>query len=126
MSNDNTVFVIEDLRLELDLNDADDAENYEKAFKRMTEAHKELAEQSSELSAADKIRSTCRIYRELIDNIFGEGTSAKITSMQKNNARKHEEVVEALVEFVNVQAASNNARRNEFMAKYRPSGRRNV
>ena len=62
---------INGLNLELDLENADCMERYENAFEEMKKEENEVPKDGK---ASMRIRAYCRLFRNLYDNIFGEGT----------------------------------------------------
>lgn len=76
---------INDVELEeLDLLDADVAEKYEIALKRILEIEENPGEQ---LSLSSQIRKECTQVFNFFDDLYGEGTSKKIFG-EKTNLRE--------------------------------------
>ena len=117
----NTTWEINGLTFELDLDDALDMERYENAFKRLQEKAETLHKNAD--SASTKIKNTCTAYRNLIDDVFGDGTSAKIIPPDCWKLRNHEDMIASFMAFIEAQAATNKARVTAFTAKYKPVGR---
>lgn len=107
---------INGLSLELDLEDADCMERYENAFDRMKEEEQEIPKDGR---SSLRIRAYCRLFRNLYDNIFGEGTSEKIFKDIPDNTDAYDKIYFEFLEFVTAQKASAADTRNERMAKYR-------
>ncbi len=118
----NTVWEINGQSLELDLDDANDMERYETAFKKMSERSSAMGTKSN-VSASERIKETCEIYRNLINDIFGGGTAEKIVSPSCYKLRVHEEMVESFMDFAKTQTDINKARITNFVEKYKPAGR---
>ena len=67
---------INEVKLDIDFTDADFIERYEKKNKEVQEQIKELREKT--LSPAEGIRQECKIIKEFLDYVIGEGTSEKL------------------------------------------------
>lgn len=112
------IWEINGVSLELDMEEAETAENYQKAFKKFGENEKKL--KSSGNLTGEFIRDYCHMFRTLYDDIFGGGTSEKIFSGIKDNARKYDEVYINFLEFVRNQALKTAERKNAIVLKYSP------
>ena len=88
---------INDVELELDLMDADMADKYEKAYRKM---QKDVTNIPNNLSLAENIRKQCKLIFNFFDEVFGEGTSKKIFG-NKTNLRECIKAVETLIDHVN-------------------------
>ena len=109
---------INGVSLEFDIEDADNAEKYQKAFEKFGETEKIIT--SSEINSADFIREYCKMFRNLYDDIFGEGTSDKIFSKIKDNSRKYDEIYAQFVDFISGQSLKAAERRSKLAEKYSP------
>ena len=107
------IWEINSLSLELDLENADCMERYENAFDEMK---KEVPKDGK---ASIRIRAYCRLFRNLYDRIFGDGTSEKIFKGIPDNTDDYDKIYFEFLEFVTAQKASAAETRNERMAKYR-------
>lgn len=107
---------INGLNLELDLEDADCMERYENAFEEMKKEENEVPKDGK---ASMRIRAYCRLFRNLYDNIFGEGTSEKIFKDIPDNTDAYDKIYFEFLEFVTAQRTSAAETRNERMSKYR-------
>lgn len=114
------IWEINGLSLKLDLEDADCAERYEKAFEKMSEEEKQVPK-DGKLSA--RIRAYCRLFRNLYDRLFGEGTSEKIFKGIPDNTDAYDEVYYKLLDFVTAQKIATAEKRNEKISRYRPNRR---
>lgn len=112
------IWEINGLSLELDLEDADCMERYENAFDKMSEEEKQIPKDGK---ASARIRAYCRLFRNLYDRIFGEGTSEKIFKGITDNTDAYDEVYYKLLDFVTAQRNAAVTKRNEKMSKYRPN-----
>ena len=104
---------INDVELELDLMDADMAEKYEKAYKKM---QRDVANIPKNLSLADSIRKQCQLIFTFFDEAFREGTSKKIFG-NKTNLRECIKAVETLIDHVNKDVEES----NKIINKYSPN-----
>lgn len=112
------IWEINGLSLELDLEDADCMERYENAFDKMSEEEKQIPKDGK---ASVRIRAYCRLFRDLYDRIFGEGTSEKIFKGIPDNTDAYDEVYYKLLDFVTAQRNAAVTKRSEKMSKYRPN-----
>lgn len=67
--------------LEVDLQDADFAASYEKAFARLEESEKEMQKVGMN---SEMIRGYCNLFYQLFDDIYGDGTGERLFSGKKN------------------------------------------
>lgn len=105
--------------LEVDLQDADFAEKYERAFKQLGEEEK-IVPRTGEL--ANTIREYCKMFFNLFDNIYGSGTSGKLFG-GKINCGMVDEAYAIFIDAANKDVKESNAKRNSFTSKYAPSNR---
>ena len=94
-----TIWRVNGSEFSLDMQDVTVLERYESAFERMGEAEKALPKDGR---ASERIRAYCMMFRNLFDDIFGEGSSVKIFG-ETNNARVCNEVYEQFLTFVESQ-----------------------
>lgn len=109
------IWKINGLELVLDMEDADTAECYEQAFEAMI---KEENETKNIAKLSEKIRAYCRIFRNLYDRIFGEGTSAKIFENIPDNCSEYDKIYCDFLDFVKNQQSDSAQRRSGILAKY--------
>lgn len=112
------IWEINGLSLELDLEDADCMERYENAFDEMK---KEENEAPKDGKASARIRAYCRLFRDLYDRIFGEGTSEKIFRDIPDNTDLYDEIYFKFLDFVTAQKNAAMEAKAEKMTKYRPN-----
>lgn len=112
------IWEINGLSLELDLEDADCMERYENAFDKMSEEEKQV---SKDGKASVRIRAYCRLFRDLYDRIFGEGTSEKIFRDIPDNTDLYDEIYFKFLDFVTTQKNAAVEAKAEKMTKYRPN-----
>lgn len=106
-----------EVELEIDMDDADFLEKYEKAFKGLEAKEKQLQAVGSQVSI---VREYCGLFYQLFDDIFGKGTGEKLFS-GKQNARICEECYQSFIDVCGREAAAANKRRSVMMNKYRPN-----
>ena len=104
---------INDVELELDLMDADMAEKYEKAYRKM---QRDVENIPKNLSLADSIRKQCQLIFTFFDEVFREGTSKKIFG-NRTNLRECIKAVETLIDYVNKDVEES----NKIINKYSPN-----
>lgn len=109
---------INSLSLELDLDDADNMERYENAFDIMAKEENQIPQDGKQ---SERIRAYCQIFRNLYDNIFGEGTSEKIFSGVPTSVAAYDEIYLSFLEFVKNQRMASVQKRAEWRAKYLPN-----
>ena len=104
---------INDVELEIDLLDADMAECYESAYRKM---QKDVENIPKNLSLAESIRKQCKLIFNFFDEVFGQGTSKKIFG-NRTNLRECLKTVETLIDYVNKDAEE----ANNIINKYSPN-----
>ncbi|MDE7364592.1 MAG: hypothetical protein K2N27_06875 [Ruminococcus sp.] len=112
------IWKINGLELTLDMEDADTAERYESAFELMM---KEENETRNIAKLSQKIRAYCKIFRNLYDRIFGEGTSAKIFENVPENSAEYDRIYCDFLDFVKNQRSDSAQRKSRILAKYSPN-----
>lgn len=112
------IWEINGLSLELDLEDADCMERYENAFDEMK---KEENEAPKDGKASMRIRAYCRLFRNLYDRIFGDGTSEKIFKGVPENTDSYDKVYCEFLDFVTAQRTAAMKKKAEILSKYRPN-----
>ena len=120
MSQNQKVWEINGLSLELDLDDADVMERYEKAFDVMSAEEKALPKDGK---GSEQIRAYCAMFRHLYDNIFGEGTSEKIFKGVPTSASAYDDIYFSFLDAVKKIKTATIQSRAERLAKYRPANR---
>lgn len=114
------IWEINGLSLELDLQDADTSERYEKAFEAMQNSENSLPKDGK---LSERIRAYCKLFRDLFDSLFGEGTSEKIYAGVPDNTDRYDEIYFNFLDFVAEQRNGILQRKTERFAKYRPANR---
>ena len=109
---------INGISLPLDLSDADVMARYEDAFEAMS---KDEAGIPKDGRGSERIRGYCRMYRNLYDRLFGEGTAERIFDGLPTSSEVYESVFDSFLTFVTAQAEEIARRRAEVFNKYSPS-----
>lgn len=109
-----------DTELEIDLEDADFQEKYEKAFDNMAAEEEKLKKvgKYSELT-----RAYCEMFERLFDDIFGEGTSNKLFNGKKN-IRVTDECYDSFLTVCKKDAAAATKRKTSMYTKYKVKSRK--
>lgn len=115
---DLTIWNVNGLELHLDIEDADTVEQYEAAMERL---ETDMPSDKS-AGAAAYIRAYCKAFRTLFDNLFGDGTAAKIFADISDNARRYTAVYGEFLAFVAKQAEQSRAEMAQVCRKYLPKG----
>jgi len=118
MSQNMTIWKYNDVELELDLGDASTAERYENAFKRLGMNEKLV---KKDVSNPEFIRQYCKLYHNLFDDLFGEGTYAKLSRGKIENINVAHDIYESFLAFGNTQAKTIIDNQNRFLGKYSPN-----
>lgn len=71
-----------DVELEIDMEDAEFQERYEKAFETMQEEEKRVKNIGK---YSEMTRAYCEMFYHMFDTIFGEGTGDKLLGGKKNS-----------------------------------------
>ena len=114
------IWEINGLSLELDLNDADTSERYEKAFEAMQSSESRLPKDGK---LSERIRAYCKLFRELFDTLFGAGTSEKIFADVPDNTDRYDDIYFNFLDFVSAQRNEILQQKAERFAKYKPVNR---
>ena len=109
---------INGISLPLDLSDADVMARYEDAFEAMKQDETDIPRDGR---ASERIRGYCRMYRNLYDRLFGEGTAERIFDGLPTSSEVYESVYASFLTFVTAQAEEIARRRAEVFNKYSPS-----
>ncbi len=117
MSQINTIWEINGVSLELDLQDVEQSRTYEKAFELMGEDEKNIPKNGS---LADVLLAKCNMFRHLYDNLFGEGTSEQIFG-KRNHQGEMMEAYESFLNFVAKQSAEILDADNQFASRFNPN-----
>ena len=102
--------------LEVDLQDADFAASYEKAFARMEESEKELQKVGMN---SEMIRGYCNLFYQLFDDIYGDGTGESLFSVKKN-ARMCDEAYRNFLAAAKKDADDARNQRMSFISRFTP------
>ena len=118
METNGKLWEINGISLPLDLSDADVMARYEDAFEAMKHDETDIPRDGR---ASERIRGYCRMYRNLYDRLFGEGTAARIFDGLPTSSEVYESVYASFLDFVTAQAEEIARRRAEVFNKYSPS-----
>lgn len=117
MSQVNIKWEINGKTYELDLEDAETAERYEYAFDMMGKEEIQLPKDGK---PSDRIRAYCKLFEDLYDRLFGEGSGKAILG-EKANTRICNEVYDDFLNFVATQKQESLAFQNSMVNKYSPN-----
>lgn len=117
MSQIKTEWEVNGCVLELDLQDAETAERYEIAFDKMTEEEKLMPKDGK---PSEQIRAYHKLFVNLYDNLFGNGTGIKILG-EKANTRICNETYEDFLAFVAEQKNATLEMQNNMIDRYSPN-----
>lgn len=101
---------------EVDLQDVDFAEKYERAFNQLDESEKKMQKEGS-LSGV--LRGYCLLFHNLFDDIYGQGTAKKMFG-DKVNAAICNEAYAAFMDAAKRSSLEANQTRTRMMNKYKP------
>ena len=107
----NTIWSINGLELEMDLDDAETLEKYEKAFTEMDIQEKEFPKDGK---TSEIVRRYCDLYYRLFENLFGKDDADKMVQ-KKYHMGQWEEVYAFFFKFASLQMNAINARRNAII-----------
>ncbi len=107
----NTIWSINGLELEMDLDDAETLEKYEKAFTEMDIQEKEFPKDGK---TSEIVRRYCDLYYRLFENLFGKDDADKMVQ-KKYHMGQWEEVYASFLKFASLQMNAINARRNAII-----------
>lgn len=109
---------IKGLKLAFDNQNAEFMKRYEDAFDCMIEESKALPKDGK---ASERIIAYCQVFRNLFDNMFGEGTSEKLYADVPMSIESYDEIYENFLDFVRECNAESAKKRADFMSKYAPN-----
>ena len=94
--------IINGVELDIDFTDADILEKIEKGSKEVYDKAEEL--KNSTVSPAEGIRQECKIIKDFLDYVIGEGTSEKLFGNKNSLSqclKTYEDIVKARDEQIN-------------------------
>ena len=94
----NTIWSINGLELEMDLDDAETLEKYEKAFTEMDVQEKEFPKDGK---TSEIVRRYCDLYYRLFENLFGKDNADKIVQ-KKYHMGQWEEVYASFLKLTSI------------------------
>lgn len=117
MSQVNTIWEVNGYSYELDLQDAETAEIYEEAFAKMEDEEKAMPKDGK---PSEQIRAYCKLFENLYDRLFGEGSGKNILG-GKANTRICNDVYSDFLNFVATQKQATIDQQNSLINKYSPN-----
>lgn len=93
---------INGIEFDVDFTDADLIERIDEGCKKVDEEAEELRKKQDGLSPAEGIRLECKIIKDFLDYVFGDGTSNKIFG-EKNSLKQCIETFEDIIKTRNEQ-----------------------
>lgn len=112
-----SLYKINDVELEIDLEDYDFQKRYEDAFKKMGEKEMILQKDGN---LSEITREYCQMFFDLFDGIFGEGISEKLFG-KKYNTRLVNDAYDEFIDICSEQAKKLYADMNKRVNKYKPN-----
>ena len=106
---------INGIEFDIDFTDAEVIERYQEALEILNKEEKELKENKTEISPAEGIRQECKIVKDFLDYVLGEGSSKELFG-EKNSLNKCLDIFEKLVSASQEQYKSYSDR----LSKYSP------
>ena len=105
------------VELEVDMEDVEFLERYEAAFEKMGETEKTLQKTGNH---SEIVKGYCRMFYELFDDLFGDGTGEQLFC-GKMNSRICEECYDSFLTECQKGILAAAERRNNRMNKFRPN-----
>ena len=102
---------------ELDMQDVDTVEKYEDAFATLSKEELALPKEGKN---STRVRAYCKMFRNLMDNLFGEGANIEIFG-EKDNSRAVTEIYDKFLEFIVKQQTEFSNLQNKIQSKYSPN-----
>lgn len=109
-----------DVELEVDMEDVEFQEKYEKAFNKMGETEQNLQKIGS---LSEITKQYCQMFYQLFDGIFGSGTGEKLFG-GKYNTRLVDEVYDSFISHCKKEVEAANKRRANTIKKYKVNKKR--
>lgn len=106
-----------DVELEIDMEDYDFLQRYEKAFDVMGVKEEELKKTGPR---SEIVKEYCDMFYRLFDDIFGDGTGEKLF-LGKRNVRICEECYTDFIAECQKGVLEANKRKNAMMSKFKPN-----
>ena len=113
-----SLYKINDVELDIDMEDYDFQVKYEKAFDQLEQDEKELQKIGR---ASEVTKSYCEMFNRLFDNIFGDGTSTKLFD-GKYNMSKTEQVYSEFMAYRQDGTIQNTALTGDYEALFLQPG----
>lgn len=100
--------------LEIDMEDVEFQEKYEKAFQKMEQTENKLLKTGM---LSDYTKAYCQMFHQLFDDLFGEGTSEKLFG-GKYHVGAVENAYESFIDHCKQEVNEINKRRAKRVKKY--------
>ena len=113
--------IINNVKLEGDLMDADFMEKFETAMVKMRDSALEAKRQSFPTAAAN-YRAQCEVVNTCLDEIFGDGTAAAVFQ-GKMNVMDHLKAIEKISEWANAEKKALNDFTNRYTQRQQAATR---
>ena len=107
---------INGVEFDLDFTDADLLEKIEKGSKTVFEKTEEIKKQKNNLTPAEGIRQECKMLKDFLDYVLGDGTSEKIFG-EKDSLKQ---CINAFEDIINIRDNQINDFTNK-LAEYSPN-----
>lgn len=117
-----SLYTINGVELDIDLNDYDFQKKYEEAFLKMGEEQLSLKKTGSN---SELTKAYCDLFYNLFDRIFGEGTGDKLFCGKRNIAVT-DSVYTQFIDICTQQAKEAAERRSEMLCRLKPDKSRNA
>lgn len=106
-----------DVELEIDMEDYDFLQKYEKAFDAMGIQEEKIQKIGKR---SEIMKEYCDMFYRLFDDIFGDGTGEKLFK-GKRNVRTCEECYVSFITECKAEVLEANKRKNTMMGKFKPN-----
>lgn len=118
MSQNNTIWKYNDVELKLDLAEADDARRFDECFRALDANEKSF---NRDLPNYQIILNYCKLYSNLFDSLFGEGTYERLSAGKTQNINVAHDIYDDFLCFAKAQSDSILDMKNRFTGKYSPN-----
>lgn len=115
-----TIWKWNDVELEIDMEDVEFQERYEKAFEVMAEEEKEVKKIGK---FSEMTRAYCNMFYHMFDTVFGEGTGDKLLK-GKMNSRIVDDCYESFLTHCKQEVIAANKHRASRFQKFRVTAKR--
>lgn len=113
----NYIWKVNGLELELDLQDLEATQKYERAFEIMSEEEKLMPKDGK---TSEQLRAYYQLFVNLYDNLFGEGLGKQIIG-DRVNVRICNDIYDSFLAFVKSQRVEMVGTVDKWKTKYSPN-----